>query len=403
MEEKNIQSIALYVDAKPSLGGGFSYWMDILVSLNIICKKRKIGLIVFSPNDDWRDECKSLGIEYVNSQLSTFSCIVNKIAECIIPRIIYLKIIKYIIPYIGIAKDKNVKAAFSNRPDNKLFHVLGIKQICPIWDLMHKYEPQFEEVGGDDEITTRDNYFLDICHNAKVVLADSKIGKQHILDTYGSYVEGLKNKIEILPYIPADYIYQKEEKKCERLRFEKYVFYPAQFWTHKNHINLIKAISKLSNEGIIVNLVFVGAEKNNLESVKRAIITYDLIEQVQILGFVSNKEMVYLYKNARMLCMPTFFGPTNIPPLEAFALGCPVAISGIYATLEQVGDAALLFNPNSVDEIADCIKMLWTDDGLCADLIQKGFAKTKSWGQEQFTKRLEEIIEKVLRGQNESV
>ena len=90
--------------------------------------------------------------------------------------------------------------------------------------------------------------------------------------------------------------------------------------------------------------------------------------------------------------MPTYYGPTNIPPLEAFSVGCPVAISGIYGMPEQVGDAALLFNPDSVDEIASSIRRLWTDDKLCAELSEKGSKKAAQWGQKQFNERLRGII-----------
>jgi glycosyltransferase involved in cell wall biosynthesis len=61
--------------------------------------------------------------------------------------------------------------------------------------------------------------------------------------------------------------------------------------------------------------------------------------------------------------MPTFFGPTNIPVLEAWAFGCPVLTSDIRGIREQVGDAALLADPTSVEAIADGIHQLWTDRG----------------------------------------
>jgi glycosyltransferase involved in cell wall biosynthesis len=94
--------------------------------------------------------------------------------------------------------------------------------------------------------------------------------------------------------------------------------------------------------------------------------------------------------------MPTFFGPTNIPPLEAFATECPVAISNAYAMPEQVGDAGLFFDPNSTEQIADAIYKLWTDDNLVEILKQKGIAKNKQWGQKQFSERLEYIIQDVI-------
>lgn len=397
------RGIALYVEADPTVGGGYSYWQAILHSLSDICQKNGWKLFVFSSIESWRQEAKKYGVEYVNSSINKIQAAENLLIKKICTKEQYLNKIGTIIPYLGRAVTGNIKLVFSSRPSNKLHNDLGIDQVCPIWDLMHIYEPQFKEVNSSKQVYLRNKKFTDICISSKIVLVDSEVGREQIIESYGDIARRLEEKIEILPFIPAAYIFDGDEEVCTELKFAKFVFYPAQFWSHKNHIRLIKAIKKLKEEGLVVNLVLVGAEKNSYSDVITTIKELKLERQIQIMGFVPDREMVYLYRRARLLCMPTFFGPTNIPPLEAFALGCPVAISGIYATPEQVGDAALLFDPNSVDEIADCIKMLWTDDGLCADLIQKGFAKTKSWGQEQFTNRLEEIIEKVFRGQNESV
>jgi glycosyltransferase involved in cell wall biosynthesis len=93
--------------------------------------------------------------------------------------------------------------------------------------------------------------------------------------------------------------------------------------------------------------------------------------------------------------MPTFFGPTNIPQLEAFALGCPVATSRIYGIPAQVRDAALLFDPESVTEIHTCLVRLWTDDALCDELAKRGRAHAESWGPPQFRERFRQIIEAV--------
>ena len=90
--------------------------------------------------------------------------------------------------------------------------------------------------------------------------------------------------------------------------------------------------------------------------------------------------------------MPTFFGPTNIPQLEAFALGCPVATSRIYGIPEQVGNAAMLFDPTSISEIQTCLVKLWTDDGLCAELVSRGTAHAAKWGPPQFQERFREIV-----------
>ena len=90
--------------------------------------------------------------------------------------------------------------------------------------------------------------------------------------------------------------------------------------------------------------------------------------------------------------MPTFFGPTNIPPLEAFEVGCPVATSRIYGVPEQLGNAALLFDPHSIEEIHDCLVRLWVDNSLCADLAERGREHARRWGPQQFAARFREII-----------
>ncbi len=62
---------------------------------------------------------------------------------------------------------------------------------------------------------------------------------------------------------------------------------------------------------------------------------------------------------------------------------------------EQAGGAALLFDPESVEELCDCIRRLWTDDSLCAELSERGRGRAAAWGPSQFAARLAEIIEKV--------
>ena len=116
-------------------------------------------------------------------------------------------------------------------------------------------------------------------------------------------------------------------------------------------------------------------------------------DNVVFLGYVPDEHMFELYRRARALIMPSFFGPTNIPQLEAFVAGCPVGASKVYGVPDQVGDAALLFDPKSSDEIAEAMERLWTDDALCNCLIEKGKERASEWGPIQFSQRLKEIVD----------
>ena len=173
---------------------------------------------------------------------------------------------------------------------------------------------------------------------------------------------------------------------------KKYFFYPATFWLHKNHAGLFSAIAKLRERYADIRLVLAGARQNGYDEAFDKVEQLGISQNVIFLGYVPDSHMFELYRNARALLMPSFFGPTNIPQLEAFVAGCPVAAAGIYGVPEQVGDAALLFDPKSVEGIAACMERLWNDDALCEDLIAKGKKRAREWGPVQFSARLEEIV-----------
>ena len=117
-----------------------------------------------------------------------------------------------------------------------------------------------------------------------------------------------------------------------------------------------------------------------------------LSDDVSILGYVPNEDIAALYRHALATVFVTQIGPTSIPPLEAMAVGSPLIVSDIYAMPEQVGDAALLVDPNSVEDIADKIERVWVDAALRRQLVEKGLARAAMWTEEHFGARLREIV-----------
>ena len=122
-----------------------------------------------------------------------------------------------------------------------------------------------------------------------------------------------------------------------------------------------------------VDVVFCfGGDAGNLEYVRRISDELNLSDQVHFLGFVENDDIASLYKESIALVMPTYFGPTNIPPLEAFALGVPVLYSDLPGLRDQVGDAALLLDLNNPESMAKHIVNLLSDEILRKNLISRG-------------------------------
>lgn len=391
--------IAVYLTGKTSHGGSYQYWLTILKTLSRL-KKKEYNIIVYSPFQDWRLVAESLDMpfEIADLHLNFFQKLCVHLLPCFFPKMFDKKCV-YVMCTPFLRKLKRERFDLWVGPTTDIGEdLLNIPTIVPIHDLMHRYRKDMPEVSGEFE--ERDKLYTYECCHAAMILVDSEVGKCQVIESYGDKADNLPDKVRILPFIPPAYIYEKKSRICEEsLIFRKYCFYPAQFWTHKNHKKLLEAVKMLKDKDVIVNFIFVGSEQNNKENVLNQIAQCGLSEQIKILGYVSNEEMVYLYQHARALVMPTLFGPTNIPQLEAFEIGCPVATSNIYGIPEQVGDAALLFDPENAEEIAKCIEALWEDDKLCEDLIRKGKERARKWGEEEFSRMfftyINEVVEKV--------
>jgi len=178
------------------------------------------------------------------------------------------------------------------------------------------------------------------------------------------------------------------------------LFYPANFWYHKNHIKLLKALKLLKERfGLEIQLVLSGSKNNGFKDMLQEMKRLKIENQVKYLGYVTDEDLLGLYKLATALIMPTFFESVSMPIWEAFYLGCPVVSSNVCALPEQVSDAGLLFDPNNVEEMAKSIYRIWTDEGLRQALIQKGSDKIRNFTLRNYAQQWEEVIGEVLQEQ----
>ena len=274
-------------------------------------------------------------------------------------------------------------------------YLAPVPALAAIHDLMHRYEGHFPEVGSKKIYREREKHYMGVRNWAAGILVDSAVGKEHVQESY----EVSLDRIHVLPFVTPRYMFDSRSAADFGARYmlpPRFIFYPAQFWEHKNHNRLVKAAASLRDEMPDLQLVFVGSRKNGYEATQRLVHDLGLSNRVHFLGYVPNEDMPELYRRAHALIMPTFFGPTNIPPLEAMAVGCPVAVSGNYAMPEQLGDAALYFDPLSVEEIAHAIQRLWEDNALCDELSRRGRLRSNQWTQAHFNERLQVIINRIL-------
>ncbi len=284
---------------------------------------------------------------------------------------------------------------------NALSFEAGFPYVIPVHDLQHRLQPEFPEVSTNGEWDRREYLFRNATRCATLILADSEVGKQDILEFYGPY--GVSpDRVKILPYVSNCPSAQLQEAERIRIRQRyllpsRYLFYPAQFWPHKNHTRIVEAMGLLNAAGCEVNIVFCGAytgeiRERTFQSTMVLAHRLGIAEQIYHLGYVPNEDMAGLYVEAAGLVMPTFFGPTNIPILEAWTLGCPVLTSEVRGIVEQVGDAGLLVDPRSVEAIAEAMRRLWEDDALRHALIERGHRRVSAYTPANFRQRLIDVI-----------
>lgn len=383
-----MKTIGIYLAIEPHGGGMYQYSLTIINALNSL-KKSEFKIVAFCENKEW-DEILPQSFQRVFYKRSLLQKVCSRVYRTIDRTDEgFRRFSSCFNPAIALINKSNCHLVIYPSQDTTSYQTKK-PSLSTIHDLMHRYASHFDEY-KHGEFAWRERLYRNICKYSKAILVDSEIGKKHVVDSYNIHTE----KLCILPFVPPDYLSASEKIDIKRKYNlpEKYIFYPAQFWEHKNHLLLLKALHILKKEGIEVHLVLVGAKKNFYGRIIKRIETMDLAKNVSIIGYVPNDEMYSFYKEAVALAYVSLGGPTNIPPLEAMISGCPVIVSNIYAMPEQLNGAGLLTDPNSPSELALHIKTLWEDKAQRKKMIELGYKQAKLWNQSKFNERFENILE----------
>lgn len=161
---------------------------------------------------------------------------------------------------------------------------------------------------------------------------------------------------------------------------EKFILMTGNISPRKNISRAIEALNMIGDKTDIKLLLAGGVSKES-QDVLQKIIDANLADRVIVAGFLTDEELAWCYENAEMLLFCSIYEGFGLPPLEAMRHNLPVIASNVTSIPEVVGDAALMINPYSVDEIADGIMELLTNQDKRTDLIKKGQERIKlfSW------------------------
>jgi glycosyltransferase involved in cell wall biosynthesis len=160
----------------------------------------------------------------------------------------------------------------------------------------------------------------------------------------------------------------------------------------KNLANLIKAFERLDSP---VHLVVAGRLGWKYKAAFNLIKKSKKFAKIKYIGYVEEKHKPALIKLAKALVYPSFYEGFGFQPLEAMSIGTPVLASSVSSVPEVVGNAGLLANPYSIDELRQALGDILADNKLRENLAQKALLKAADFNWEKTAAEILQIFNSI--------
>ncbi|MEO2076097.1 MAG: glycosyltransferase family 1 protein [Bacillus sp. (in: firmicutes)] len=275
---------------------------------------------------------------------------------------------------------------------------IPIPSVVTIHDLLHTSYPQYVS----ENLDYHNQYYQQYLPSFDAIITVSNFSK----DTIMKHLHIPEEKVHVIYQdVPIGFERVLDEGEIGSLK-EKYklpeVFgiYPASYNAHKNHLNLLKAILFLReqhNKEIFLVLTGYTYKGNTVyQQVVNFLNEHHLEKQIKIVNYIPQREMYTLYSGASFLVFPSLYEGFGIPLVEAMKAKCPIACSNRGSIPEIVGEAALQFNPENVNEIAQQILQV-LELKTRVDLIEKSTEQVKQFSWEKSVRKTLEVFNSVLQ------
>lgn len=249
----------------------------------------------------------------------------------------------------------------------------GIPSVVTIHDVAFK---TFTQMYHWHDRQIYDLKFRYSCNNADRIIAISECTKKDIMRFYGIPEERISvvyQPVQRLFYTPLG---QEEARSMADKAIDglpkEYMLYVGSINSRKNLLSIVKAIETLP-ESSRMPLVIVGNGREYKAEVKKYIAEHKLEKHfIWASNIHNNTHLQALYTCAKMFIYPSFYEGFGLPVVEALLSGCPVITSNVSSLPEAGGPHSLQVDPNSVDSIAQAIRMVAEDDSLRSRMIKGG-------------------------------
>ncbi|MDB4208824.1 glycosyltransferase family 4 protein [Amylibacter sp.] len=393
---KKIKIAAIFNQEK-STGGGFNECINNAKRLQKI-KNPNVEIVFIVENGSDLEPLNNLKITVNSFNFGFFQKIKTKIYRIIINTFPVMLKAKFYSPFELFLDKNDIDLVYFLSPNSWSQDLKNKNYILTVWDVCHRDELEFPEVRNNGIFEQREYLSYKTFVKASGVIVDTEYTKQDLIMQYGVK----EKRISIIPFKPSPFL-----EKFESISFEDilnkygiendgYIFYPAQFWPHKNHIFILDALRLSKGSKLKYKVVFCGGNKGNLNYLKEYADFYKLSEDIIFLDFVPDYEIAAFYNHALALVMPSYFGPSNLPPLEAFKFKTPVIYPRMNSFESFLDGACLSIDLENPQTLCDQIELLLHTPLVKHELIKKGTEKLSKINKFDDVSVINELFNKFL-------
>ena len=362
--------ISILIEGSPKSGGGFFHSLNSLISISEIkIDYFNFEIIITDPEAE-----KYLKKYFSKIRLYKRNFIIEYYSELFEIEILknFFEKFKLSHPFTSFIKKNDYDFMVFLGPSNLSKYVDNLNYVINIWDLDHKLNNQYPEHRNKLTYENREKILTNIVFKSFKIIVPHKNNKQDLINFYKCD----EKKIYIqhsIPYLSLIYnnnenkdLYKKKFELLEINLDKKIIFYPSQFWPHKNHKYLVDVAKKLKKKKDNRFLfVCCGTDKGSLDYILKEIKNNKLDDYFEILPFIEDDDIISLYLNCSSVVMPTFGGPTNLPLYESFFFKKIIFYSNNLIKNDPEFDQCFIgINPDKSSDLVDKLEILFDNSKI---------------------------------------
>ena len=367
--------------------GGVNYFRNLLTAVYTLpINEREIEFIVFVPCSINQDKLLEFPqVKFVKTKILdkySFLWMVRKIALRLFSKDFLLE---------SLLDTHKIQVLSHSVPLSK---ASKIKTISWIPDFQHIHLPNFF---SESELLRRDKEFNNFCqYSNKVVVSSYDALKDLHQFSSLSKDKSAVLRFAVLPNVNHQGLQTLDDLKIKYSFSTAYFLLPNQFWIHKNHQVVIKALSILKKQGLSVLVIATGntvdfRQPNHFLELIALIEDLNVGDCFKVLGTVPLNDLQALMRHANAIINPSIFEGWSTTVEEAKSLGKKIFLSNIPVHIEQNPVNGLYFNPNDADALAQYLKQCWNIESALLLDIENSFSNAME-RYVQFARQYQKIV-----------